>query len=67
MTSALHHLFGKFNQSTVNPLIKGFAIETVKAITERNVDLIKKNGEMLAVSSDPKTFEMRRDLLPEIK
>jgi len=34
----------------------------------KHVEIIKnKEGEMLAVSSDPKTFEMRRDLNPEVR
>ena len=54
--------------SSKNQIYKDYSEEILSQITQQHIDLIKgEQGSMLAVSSDPKTFEMRRDLQPEIR
>lgn len=64
----INSLNKKFNQTTTNAQFKQISKLISDQVVNSHIELVKKtDGEILAVSSDPKTFEMRRDLQPEIK
>lgn len=58
----------KFAATTKNEDFKAYSKQLCSNLTKTHVQIVKDfDGAMLAVQADPKTHEMRRDLLPEIR
>ena len=65
----LSRLKSKLSATTSNPEFNFFTDEMLTYYTGQHIKKIQLRGdsEIMAVSNDPKTFEMRRDLHPELK
>ena len=64
----MQRLKQKLEATSSNTIHKEYCKEITSGIVTKHVNLIKTTeGAILRVQSDPRTFEMRRDIQPELK